>query len=394
LDDGEGTNLKDYTINGNNGTICRAISKNIQSEIPQNTRMNILFAFYIPSGGVETLNRQRFFALNKKGVNCHFLYTQPGTGLQNKVDTSIFISNNDFEIKDIIIKGKYDAIVVGSDFKLLERIRNLGYQGILIFEIQGLGLNKEHANVVLKRNSFIINKYCNALLYPQTPHLIQVIESNFPTKKKFSFHNCFNMDEFKYRNHPKYDKPIIGWVGRLEENKNWRDFLLIGAELIKENPFIQLWMFEDNTLGVKSERIAFEQEVDELNLKNNLKIYANQPHSSMADHFSIIGDSGGFLCSTSKVEGFGYAVLEAMICRCPVLSTDSDGVKSLIKHNETGKFFEIGNISQAVQEAKEIMLSYELREKIKIKGLKHIETHFSLEKYANNFLKMINTLRS
>jgi glycosyltransferase involved in cell wall biosynthesis len=296
-------------------------------------------------------------------------------------------------MKEIILSGQYEAIVVGSDFQLLQRIRNFGYKGILIYENQGLGINKENANYVLKRYSTIINNYCDAILYPKTPHLIQAIESNFPHKKKFCFHNCFNTEEFNYRIHPKSSKPIIGWVGRLEENKNWRDFLLIGAELMRENPSIQIWMFEDNTLGIKSERIAFEQKVDELNLRSNLTVYANQPHSKMADYYSIIGDSGGFLCSTSKVEGFGYAVLEAMVCRCPVLATDSDGVRSLIKHNDTGKFFEIGNIRQAIQEGKELMSNNGLREKIKSRGAEHIKVHFSLEKYAENFLNMIHHLK-
>ncbi|WP_342045382.1 glycosyltransferase [Bacillus sp. OTU530] len=395
LDEGVGVIANDTTKNGNNGVIEGAKWNTIQSTNLLNRSMNILFTFFVPSGGVETLNRQRFYALNSKGINCHFLYTQKGTGLQNKIDTSVFVTNDDDEIKNIILNGNYEAIVVGSDLLLLQKIKNFGYQGSLIYEIQGLGFNKEYADYFLKNHaSSIINNYCDAILYPKTPHLIQAFENNFPFKKKFCFDNCFNSEEFRYQIHPKNDKPIIGWVGRIEENKNWKDFLLIGAELIKENPSIQLWMFEDNTLGEKSERIAFEQKIDELNLQHNLTIYANQPHAKMADHFSIIGDSGGFLCSTSKVEGFGYAVLEAMICRCPVLSTDSDGVRSFIKHNETGKFFELGNIHQAVKEAKELMLNSELREKIRLNGVKHIEEHFSPDKYAENFLNMLYNLKN
>lgn len=167
---------------------------------------------------------------------------------------------------------------------------------------------------------------------------------------------------------------------------------MIGAGLIKENPSIQLWMFEDNTLGEKSERIAFQKKVEELDLNDNLIIYANQPHSKMADYFSMIGDSGGFLCSTSKIESFGYAVLEALVCRCPVLSTDSDGVRNFIKHNETGKFYTVGNINEAIQEAKELMSNMLLRETIRNNGVTHIETNFSPGKYAEDFLSMIYML--
>ncbi len=355
--------------------------------------MNILFTFFVPSGGVETLNRQRFYALSQKGINCHFLYLQKGIGLRNKIDTQIFITNSDQEIKSIIENGNYTAIVVSSDYHLLPKLRQIGYKGPLIYEVQGLGSTKEYADHFLRNYADQI-QYCDAVLYPQTPHLIEAFKKNLPTKKQFCFHNCINTDFFKYINFTKSNRKIIGWVGRIEENKNWKDFLTIGAELVKNDPSLMLWMFEDNTLGSKSERVAFEQTVEHLGLRQNLTIFANQPHDKMALYFSIIGDSGGFLCSTSKVEGFGYAVLEAMVCRCPVLSTDSDGVRSFIKHNITGNFFEFGNISQAVQEAKELMSNIELREKIRERAIEHIGLHFSPSKYTENFLGMINALKN
>ncbi|MEC1262776.1 glycosyltransferase [Bacillus swezeyi] len=356
--------------------------------------LKILFTFFVPSGGVETLNRQRFYALKQYGVNCDFLYLQEGTGLQNTVNTSIFITNYVDEIQELISKGNYDAIVVGSDLLLLKTIREFGYQGLLIYEVQGLGNSKEYVDEFLEIHAYsIVNECSDAILYPQTPHLQQAFEKYFPDKVKFCFNNCFNTNEFHYQALPKKNGPIIGWVGRLEENKNWKDFLSIGAKLVQENPSIQLWMFEDSTLAEEEERSAFEERINELNLKEHLTVYANQPHQKMAEYFSIIGDSGGFLCSTSKVEGFGYAVLEAMVCRCPVLTTDSDGVRSFITHNVTGKFFELGDINQAVQEGKELISIAALREEIRQNALKHIEDHFAPEKYAEHFLNMIHQLK-
>ncbi|KAA6447750.1 glycosyltransferase [Bacillus swezeyi] len=387
VNEGAGLVVHDSTNHKNDGMIEGALWKK--------HRLNILFTFFVPSGGVETLNRQRFYALKQYGVNCDFLYLQEGTGLQNKVNTSIFITNYVDEIQELISKGNYDAIVVGSDLLLLKTIREFGYQGLLIYEVQGLGNSKEYVDEFLEIHAYSIVTECgDAILYPQTPHLQQAFEKYFPDKIKFCFHNCFNTNEFHYQALPKKNEPIIGWVGRLEENKNWKDFLAIGAKLVQENRSIQLWMFEDNTLAEESERAAFEETINDLNLKPHLTVYANEPHRKMAEYFSIIGDSGGFLCSTSIVEGFGYAVLEAMVCRCPVLATDSDGVRSFIKHNVTGKFFEIGDINQAVQEGKELIINAALREEIRQNAVQHIETHFAPDKYAENFLNMIHHLKT
>ncbi len=357
-------------------------------------KLNVLFTFYIPSGGVETLNRQRLYALSQAGITCHFLYSQSGTGLQNKTDAALYVTNTDLGIKEILQKGSYDAIVVGSDLSMLQRLRTLGYEGILIFESQGIGHDKDYAEKFVKAHALpIINPYCDAILYPKTPHLIKAFETYFPAKKKYSFHNCFNSRDFHYRQLPKKPNPIIGWVGRLEENKNWRDFLMIGAKLIRKNPSIRLWMFEDSTLAPPDQRKAFETVIKQLNLQSHLTVFANLPHDRMADHYSMIGDSGGFLCSTSKVEGFGYAVLEAMICRCPVLSTDSDGVRHFIIHNITGKFFTLGNIQHAVKEGHDLIANTSLREAIRQRASQHIQQNFSPGEYAAHFLNMITELK-
>ncbi|MGP3783850.1 hypothetical protein [Paenibacillus sp. 1A_MP2] len=50
-----------------------------------------------------------------------------------------------------------------------------------------------------------------------------------------------------------------------------------------------------------------------------------------------------------------------MSCGCPVLSTDSDGVRSFITHNRTGKFYPIGNVNAAVSEAVDLMHNIQLR---------------------------------
>ncbi|MEE6131982.1 glycosyltransferase [Priestia sp. GS2] len=356
-------------------------------------KKKLLFTFYIPSGGVETLNRQRFYALSESSIQCDFLYTQPGTGLQNKVNASVFVTNEDVKIKEIISKENYDAIIVNTDYLLLKRLRQLGYKGHLIYEVQGLGTDKEYTNAYLKGHAHsYIKNYSDAILYPNTPHLIGAFQQYLSSKQQFCFHNCFDTRQFHYQPLPKQPTPIIGWVGRLEDNKNWRDFLRIGSHIIKHSADVKLWMFEDNTLSTPAEREAFECLVDQLNLRSHLTIYANQPHAKMAEYFSIIGDSGGFLCSTSKVEGFGYAVLEAMVCKCPVLSTDSDGVKSFIIHNQTGKFFTLGNIEEAVKEGIELLTNKSLRETIRHQGVTHIIQHFSPQEYAANFKQMLSQI--
>ena len=354
--------------------------------------MNILFVFYVPSGGVETLNRQRCSALKMININCHFLYYRKQRELINNHDAPTFITDDDNEIKKIIDEGNYTAIIIISDYRAIKRFRDLGYTGKIILEIQGYG-PKHVARSELQNAIPFVTGYGNGVLNPKTPHIVEIFNEFYPSFPKFAFNNCFDTSQFSYQSHPVNNPPIIAWTGRIEDNKNWREFLHIGHQLINQNySNLKLYMFEDPSLSTAKDRADFHQLIQGLNLGNNLTIHSNIPHKEMADYFSIIGDSGGFLCSTSKVEGAPYAILEAMSCRCPILTTDSDGVRSSIIHNQTGKYYTIGNIEEAVREANELMTNQYLREYIRATALTHVKQEFSPELYSRHFAEMLTSL--
>jgi glycosyltransferase involved in cell wall biosynthesis len=354
--------------------------------------MNILFVFYVPSGGVETLNRQRCSALKKYHINGHCLYYEKRRELVNDHNVPTFITKDDGEIKKILETGNYSAIVVVSDFQALPRFRNMGYKGKIIVEIQGYG-PKEVARTALSNAIPIVTAHADGFLNPKTPHIIQLLDELYPSFPKFSFNNCFDTCQFSYRSIPMNNGPMIAWIGRIEDNKNWREFLQIGNQLINQyNSNLELHMFEDPTISDPKERNEFENLIKQLNLNKNLTLHSNVPNFKMADFFSNIGDSGGFLCSTSKVEGAPYSILEAMSCKCPVLTTDSDGVKSAIIHDLTGKYYTLGNIAEAVKEAKELMTNLTAREHIRLNALNHLKNNFNPDQYCLNFINMLASL--
>ncbi|XJZ28210.1 glycosyltransferase family 4 protein [Bacillota bacterium Lsc_1132] len=351
--------------------------------------MKILFVFYLPSGGLETLNRQRRAAL--KDYQCEFLYYRQERTLINDHGAPVYITNEDAQIKQIIKKGNYDLVVITSDVGAMPRFRRLGYKGKIIYEVQGFG-GKDRARQLFNQAKPIITQYADGLLTPRTPYVMEIFNDLFPTVPKYNFNNCIDCTKYAYKSLPKHSKPIVAWIGRIEDNKNWREFLNIGHRLIKENQDIELYMFEDPTLSTPAERSNFEAMRKELDIDDNLKILANVPNSEMSAYFSKIGDSGGFLCVTSKTEGAPYAPLEAMSSCCPVLTTDCDGIRTAVIHDQTGKYYRIGNIDDAVKQAKELMNNLPLREQIRQKALAHVQTNFSLERYHMNFTIMLQSL--
>lgn len=354
--------------------------------------MNILFVYYVPSGGMETLNRQRSRTLRDAGINAHCLYYRWGAGMQNTYETPVFVTSSDIAIKQILDAVRYDFIVVTTDHPSFKRFRMLGYTGKFILEIQGYGpMNVAWSE--LTKAAPEINGHAAGLLHPSTPHIGTIFRTLYPHIPQFQFNNCFDSAAFTYRELPTLPYPVLAWIGRIEDNKNWGEFLEIGARMAGLLPNLQLWMFEDPSLSVPAEREAFLTI-----LRNNawldarLTLRSNVPNAQMQELLSMIGDSGGMLVSTSKVEGAPYSILEAMSCRCPVLSTNSDGVSSSVFHNATGKLYPLGNIHQAVLEACELMHNTPLREQIRMQAQFHVQTEFHPSLYASRFNQMLQAL--
>lgn len=352
--------------------------------------MKVLFTFYVPSGGVETLNKLRCESLQRGGIECHVLYMVSGSSSQNKVSFPVFISSVDDEIKEVLETHNYDAIVVTSDYLLLKRLRDLGYNGILIYESQGLG-KRAHAENLIKDAIPYFRSYANAVLIPPTDHLLALFIEICPWLHRYVIPNIVDVHSFQHIPADPPANPVIAWVGRLESNKNWREFLRIAHQIRLREPNLHLWMFHDPALASEDQKEQFQEELQTLGLNDRLSTFTNIPNHIMPIHYSSIANSGGFMLSTSITEGFGYAVAEAICCTCPVLSTDSDGVRSFIVHNVTGKFYPLGNIQSAVHEGLELMHNLPLREIIRKQGRDYMVTRFGNERYAHSFREMMNS---
>ncbi|WP_343221811.1 glycosyltransferase family 4 protein [Paenibacillus tritici] len=352
--------------------------------------LKVLFTFYVPSGGVETLNRLRCETLQKNGIECHVLYLMPGFGSHNSVSFPVFIAPQDEDIKAVLDTHHYDAIIVTSDYILMERLRRLGYGGILIYESQGLGTRDEARNLIIESVPYL-QAFCNAVLLPPTDHLLELFIEICPWLQRYVIPNLVDVHTFRHIPGEKPVDPVIAWVGRLEPNKNWSEYLKIAHALRKHKSNLHLWMFHDPALASEEQKERFNEELYALGLDDRLIVFTNIPNQTMPLYYSSIAGSGGFLLSSSVTEGFGYAVAEAVCCSCPVLSTDSDGVRSFITHNITGKFYPIGNVEAAVNEGLELMDNIPLREAICYQGRQHMVTHFGFDQYAHSFREMMNS---
>lgn len=131
----------------------------------------------------------------------------------------------------------------------------------------------------------------------------------------------------------------ISWIGRLENSqKNYLDFLRT-LRLLPDR-FFGLVIY---SLEHEPDRLQkFLGDAASLGVLDRIEIYSDVPQPEVAAIHRSVRDAGGAFYSTALSESFGYAVLEARLTKCPVISYD---VGPLRAHPVKGiKFLDVGDI--------------------------------------------------
>lgn len=117
----------------------------------------------------------------------------------------------------------------------------------------------------------------------------------------------------------------VSWIGRLENTqKNYLDYLRTLS--ILPSKFYGMVLF---SLEHRPDRLEnFLGDAAMLGVADRLKIYSNLPQERVAAFHRGVRDAGGVFYSSSISESFGYAVYEASLCGCPVVSFDVGPMKS------------------------------------------------------------------
>ena len=168
---------------------------------------------------------------------------------------------------------------------------------------------------------------------------------------------------------------LILAVGRFSEQKDYPN-LLHAFKILKNKSLgdIKLIIAGDGELRSEIEKI-----IDELGLKQDIHLLGRRNDipdlMSAADLFVL----------SSKYEGFGLVVAEAMACKTLVVATDCGGVAEVLNNDQ----FLVPPLNSNVLAEKmyyALTLSEEEKNKNIIKNLCHIEKNFSLEKIIEKWI--------
>jgi len=192
---------------------------------------------------------------------------------------------------------------------------------------------------------------------------------------------------FQPVSHRIYNYPYILFVGSEQPRKNFPTLLKAFSQLKSEPRFKELKLvkvgkaggqeanFRNQTMGI----------IESLNLSSEVIFTNFVPEADLPAYYS----GAEIFVLPSLYEGFGFPVLEAMACACPVITSNVSSLPEVA--GKAGIMVNPHSIDSLAQAMRQVLTNSELRDSMIRRGLEQAK-RFSWEKAAEQTLKVYNKL--
>jgi GalNAc-alpha-(1->4)-GalNAc-alpha-(1->3)-diNAcBac-PP-undecaprenol alpha-1,4-N-acetyl-D-galactosaminyltransferase len=177
---------------------------------------------------------------------------------------------------------------------------------------------------------------------------------------------------------PRPDRPYMVAMGRLVDQKGFDLLLQAFAKIAGKHPDVDL-----KILGEGENRKALESQRAELGLDDRVLMPGR-----IDDPFPVLRAASLFVLS-SRTEGFGNVLTEAMVCGLPVLSTDCpSGPTEIIRDGEDGIIVPSEDVEALASAMDRLMSDENERRRLGAAAEKAV-LRFSLDAHLDRWEKLI-----
>ena len=186
----------------------------------------------------------------------------------------------------------------------------------------------------------------------------------FPKEKIKVIYNPLDIEEFTGRPYKtiykrRNDEIIIGSLGRLEKEKNHSFLILLSEYLVQKNVNHTILIGGEGSLEVE--------------LKERILIKGLNDHFVFTGFLPNVKDllmSCDLFMLPSLMEGFGFVMAEAYLCKKPVLAFNTSSIPELVDDGKTGFIIEVNNVEAC---AEKVTFLHNYPENIPLMGEKGFE---------------------
>lgn len=171
---------------------------------------------------------------------------------------------------------------------------------------------------------------------------------------------------------------VIIYVGRIAEEKNIDEIIILFKEVLKSMPKLKLLI-----VGGGPYITNLEDMVQELNMKENVKFTGMIDVDEVQKYYKL----GIAFVTASKSESQGLTYVESLASGCPVICKWDLCIKDLVINGETGYTYE--SREQFIFEIQKIVTDKELRENISTKAIEKSKL-YSTENFGKRVFEIYN----
>jgi len=237
-------------------------------------------------------------------------------------------------------------------------------------------------------------KFASAIHFTVEQEKEEYLKASLPLKKAIVIPNGLDAEEFNTitRDSIEFrkkfgiaaDKKIILFLSRLNWKKGLDTLIPAFSEVLKKEPKAVLVLAGPDDEGYKKN---IQLLITNYQLQDNI-IFTGMLVGE--DKVAVFQESSVFVLP-SYSENFGQVVVEAMYFGLPVIITKNVGISPSVIRAEAGLVIDKDE-NQLAEAILKILENPELRRKMGQKGKKLVETEFSSEKVAENWIEEYNNL--
>jgi len=217
-----------------------------------------------------------------------------------------------------------------------------------------------------------------------SPNLIKKWNlEKYRNKISIAHHHFIDFKKFKIKKKIDERESLIGYIGRLSEEKGTPNFVEAISQIIEQKDDLKFLIGGDGQL-----RSEIENYLNEKNLNDKVKFPGWISHDQLPDYFNEMR----LIVLPSYTEGLPNIMLEAMACGTPVLATPVGAIPDVIKDGETGFIME-NNSPECITRNVIRALNHPDLEKITMNARALVEREFTYEKAVEGYRNILSELR-
>lgn len=347
------------------------------------------FDQYAVLGGctAQLFNR---LVLKDMSIEPHFVFLEEHGGSRMFGDYPHILSQpSESTLAQYLSKHQFDVVSLLDTPSVLKTLCQIRFTGKTICEVH----TTYEQNLKYLQNDNVM-KNVDVFLTPSEYMKILVSNQCCASKGKpiDVMPDCIDVSRFKLRTlHHETTRPIVLWIGRLDDHKNWRGFLE-AAELIRERvPSVLFWIVGGNTASEDIVEGLFES-LHRHDLLSSMHWIQKVSYSRMPIVYNTVAQSGGCMLVTAHGESFSMTSLEALCSGCPVVAPNHTALPEILDNGSRGLLYDPGSTKDAARSTLKMLQDDALREQMIATAIHEVPARHDSLKIARRYEKLLRSL--